>query len=123
MVRLRQIQHAMLRFVFTPSLTILFYLSCYYIVAVCGLPEANDMHAVIMCRFAHYCRVQMKQITHQLEESLGSGTKDLALRVGLHSGPTTAGVLRGEKARFQLFGDTGKQKIRIFVYLVSQSNI
>ena len=66
------------------------------------------MHAVIMCRFAHYCRVQMKQITHQLEESLGSGTKDLALRVGLHSGPTTAGVLRGEKARFQLFGDTGK---------------
>jgi hypothetical protein len=28
------------------------------------------------------------------------------MRVGLHSGPVTAGVLRGEKARFQLFGDT-----------------
>jgi hypothetical protein len=28
------------------------------------------------------------------------------LRVGLHSGPVTAGVLRGEKSRFQLFGDT-----------------
>jgi hypothetical protein len=30
---------------------------------------------------------------------------DLSLRIGLNSGPTTAGVLRGEKARFQLFGD------------------
>ena len=26
--------------------------------------------------------------------------------MGLHSGPVTAGVLRGERARFQLFGDT-----------------
>jgi hypothetical protein len=27
------------------------------------------------------------------------------MRIGLNSGPTTGGVLRGEKARFQLFGD------------------
>lgn len=27
-------------------------------------------------------------------------------RIGVHSGPVTAGVLRGERARFQLFGDT-----------------
>ena len=27
------------------------------------------------------------------------------MRFGLHSGPVTAGVLRGERARFQLFGD------------------
>jgi class 3 adenylate cyclase len=33
------------------------------------------------------------------------GTTELSLRIGLNSGPTTAGVLRGEKARFQLFGD------------------
>lgn len=26
--------------------------------------------------------------------------------IGMHSGPVTAGVLRGERARFQLFGDT-----------------
>ena len=31
---------------------------------------------------------------------------DLRLRFGLHSGPVTAGVLRGQKSRFQLFGDT-----------------
>lgn len=30
----------------------------------------------------------------------------LQLRIGLHSGPTTGGVLRGQRARFQLFGDT-----------------
>jgi class 3 adenylate cyclase len=30
----------------------------------------------------------------------------IGLRTGLHSGPVTAGVLRGEKSRFQLFGDT-----------------
>jgi Adenylate and Guanylate cyclase catalytic domain len=28
------------------------------------------------------------------------------MRVGIHSGAVTAGVLRGEKSRFQLFGDT-----------------
>jgi Adenylate and Guanylate cyclase catalytic domain len=31
---------------------------------------------------------------------------DLGIRIGLHSGPVTAGILRGEKSRFQLFGDT-----------------
>ena len=33
-------------------------------------------------------------------------TGDLNVRAGLHSGPVTAGVLRGDRARFQLFGDT-----------------
>jgi hypothetical protein len=36
----------------------------------------------------------------------GPGTDELAMRFGIHSGPVTAGVLRGEKSRFQLFGDT-----------------
>ena len=39
-------------------------------------------------------------------QALGPGTGDLKARVGLHSGQVTAGVLRGAKARFQLFGDT-----------------
>jgi Adenylate and Guanylate cyclase catalytic domain len=28
------------------------------------------------------------------------------VRIGIHSGPVTAGVLRGERSRFQLFGNT-----------------
>jgi class 3 adenylate cyclase len=34
------------------------------------------------------------------------GTADLGIRIGLHSGPITGGILRGERSRFQLFGDT-----------------
>eukprot|EP00536_Pseudo-nitzschia_multiseries_P000747 jgi/Psemu1/249906/estExt_Genewise1Plus.C_90109 len=75
-------------------------------VAVCGLPEARKNHAVATARFAMECLEAMKDRTRELELYLGPGTADLRLRIGLHSGPTIAGVLRGEKARFQLFGDT-----------------
>lgn len=45
-------------------------------------------------------------LAKDLETSLGPDTGDLALRIGINSGPVTAGVLRGERTRFQLFGDT-----------------
>lgn len=77
---------------------------CY--VAVAGLPQPNPHHAVICAQFAHHCVVAMKRLTSQLELTLGPGTSELSLRIGLHSGPVIAGVLRGEKSRFQLFGDT-----------------
>ena len=48
----------------------------------------------------------MKEVTSMLENKLGPDTGDLCMRFGLHSGPVTAGVLRGDRARFQLFGDT-----------------
>jgi class 3 adenylate cyclase len=59
-----------------------------------------------MVKFARDCLNGMGKYTSLLESKLGPDTTELALRVGLHSGPVTAGVLRGEKARFQLFGDT-----------------
>jgi 3'5'-cyclic nucleotide phosphodiesterase/Adenylate and Guanylate cyclase catalytic domain len=59
-----------------------------------------------MARFAYECILQTKQLTKELDASLGPGTSDLALRIGLHSGSVIAGVLRGDKSRFQLFGDT-----------------
>eukprot|EP00980_Cylindrotheca_fusiformis_P012356 scaffold3033_cov91-Cylindrotheca_fusiformis.AAC.2 len=77
---------------------------CY--VAAAGLPEPVDNHAVLACKFALDCLKKMRQSTIKLEVSLGPDTADLALRIGIHSGQVTAGVLRGERSRFQLFGDT-----------------
>ncbi|GKY99152.1 hypothetical protein MPSEU_000870700 [Mayamaea pseudoterrestris] len=77
---------------------------CY--VAVTGVPEPQKDHAVIMCRFARDMLTSTRQLTKRLETSLGPDTGDLDMRVGIHSGPVTAGVLRGERSRFQLFGDT-----------------
>jgi Adenylate and Guanylate cyclase catalytic domain len=75
-------------------------------VAVCGLPEPNAHHAVAMAKFASACRFKFNTLVSQLVTQLGPDTRDLLLRVGLNSGPVTAGVLRGQRSRFQLFGDT-----------------
>eukprot|EP00980_Cylindrotheca_fusiformis_P018345 scaffold5995_cov113-Cylindrotheca_fusiformis.AAC.1 len=77
---------------------------CY--VAAVGLPEPVDNHAIVGCKFAQDCLKKMKEVTLKLEVTLGPDTGDLDLRTGVHSGQVTAGVLRGERSRFQLFGDT-----------------
>ncbi|CAB9519277.1 Receptor-type guanylate cyclase gcy [Seminavis robusta] len=83
---------------------------CY--VAVCGLPRQRDDHAVVMARFAQDCLEKFHELVTMLDVDL-PGTAALELRTGLHSGPVTAGVLRGERARFQLFGDTVNTTSRI----------
>ncbi|KAL7557011.1 hypothetical protein ACA910_014228 [Epithemia clementina (nom. ined.)] len=75
-------------------------------VAVTGLPDPQEDHALVMAKFARDCRTKMNEVTRKLELTLGPDTGDLSMRFGLHSGPVTAGVLRGERSRFQLFGDT-----------------
>jgi len=77
---------------------------CY--VAACGLPNQRPDHAVVLARFARDCLYKMNEVVQHLEVELGPDTSDLSLRIGIHSGPVTAGVLRGDRARFQLFGDT-----------------
>lgn len=49
-------------------------------VAVTGLPDPQDNHAVIMARFAGECLAKMNQLTAELEASLGPDTGDLAMR-------------------------------------------
>jgi Adenylate and Guanylate cyclase catalytic domain len=90
-----------------------FLKTCYSIqtigdsyVAVAGLPERRADHAVVMAKFARDCREKFHELCGQIETYLGPETGDLGVRIGLNSGPVTAGVLRGQKSRFQLFGDT-----------------
>jgi class 3 adenylate cyclase len=57
-----------------------------------------------MARFARDCVMAFNAVVKHLEAELGPDTGDLGIRVGVHSGPVTAGVIRGERSRFQLFG-------------------
>jgi len=66
------------------------------------LPEPDEKHAVTMCRFARDCLQAMEILTRKLESTLGPDTGELSMRFGIHSGAVTAGVLRGDRARFQL---------------------
>jgi class 3 adenylate cyclase len=85
---------------------------CY--VAVAGLPEPRKDHAVVMARFAHECNLKLHRLVKELEVTLvGPDAGYLSMRFGLCSGPVTAGVLRGERARFQLFGDTVNTTARV----------
>lgn len=63
---------------------------CY--VAVTGLPNPRKDHAIVMTRFAWDCRDIMRVTLRKLEVKLGPETGDLDLRVGIHSGPVTAGA-------------------------------
>jgi len=74
--------------------------------AVTGLPEPQAHHATIMAKFAWDCLIRVGEVMKELEVSLGPDTGDLSMRFGMHSGSVTAGVLKGDRARFQLFGDT-----------------
>lgn len=57
---------------------------CY--VAAVGCPDPRNDHAVVAVRFARECIIQMQAVVSRLEVSLGPGTGDLNLRVGIHSG-------------------------------------
>ena len=51
---------------------------CY--VAVCGLPDRNRKHAVVMGRFARECVDKFDEVIRGLETSLGPDTAELAIR-------------------------------------------
>ena len=71
---------------------------CY--LCVTGLPEPNGDHAAAMADFA--LELEGRLAAACAREGVAEGL--LRLRVGLHSGSVTAGVLRADRSRFQLFG-------------------
>jgi hypothetical protein len=48
---------------------------------------------MLSMEFAFRCLVRMHDLLSSLELVLGPGTADLSARIGLNSGPVTAGVL------------------------------
>lgn len=68
--------------------------------AVTGVPEEDHLHAVHMADFALGMVEAMERVKKQ------TGVTGLKIRIGMHSGPIVAGVIRSAKMRFQLFGDT-----------------
>jgi len=76
---------------------------CY--IAVTGIPEPIDDHAIVLTQFAFDCRDKVREVCTRLDTE-GLCTANLDMRFGIHSGATTAGILRGTKSRFELFGDT-----------------
>lgn len=48
-----------------------------------------------MAKFACKCMKRFSILVKQLVATMGPDVTTLGLRVGLHSGPVTAGVLRG----------------------------
>jgi class 3 adenylate cyclase len=75
-------------------------------VAVSGFPDFQPDHAGRMAQFAQKCVTKFHRCVRQLDLTLGPDTSDLKVRIGIHSGQVLAGVIRGERSRIQLFGDT-----------------
>jgi len=86
---------------------------CY--IAVTGVPYPQKDHAVVLAQFAERCRRASVEVIDRLSKQYDDmdGMSKLKIRIGIHSGPVTAGVLRGNKARFDLFGDTINTASRI----------
>ena len=64
-----------------------------------------------MARFAMDCQQALVRVTQELVDRLGPDTATLCMRIGLHSGSVTAGVLRGEKGRFQVCMRLGRGEV------------
>ena len=77
---------------------------CY--MAVTGLPDKDENQVLNMIRFSCVMIEIFQSVQDMFCTDLDESVRRLNLRIGIHCGNVTAGVLRGTKSRFQLFGDT-----------------
>lgn len=79
----------------------------HYFTFFAGISAENQEHAVKMARFSLHAIEAMRRVASSLEIAFGPETSKLSIRVGLHSGPSTLGVLRcAGRSRLQLFGQS-----------------
>ena len=67
--------------------------------AACGIPAANKRHAEIMLNFA-------KGMLEDLEEYNKTAVIKFSIRIGLNTGPVTAGVIGKTKFIYDVWGNT-----------------
>jgi adenylate cyclase len=70
---------------------------CYMVVG--GLPDYREDHARALANAA----LEMIQVLERINKKRGT---DLAMRIGIHSGPVVAGVIGKIKLTYDLWGDT-----------------
>lgn len=68
-----------------------------------GLPKANATHAIDACLAALELRAFMTQMA---EVKTALGHDSWRIRIGIHSGPATAGVIGTNKFAYDIWGDT-----------------
>lgn len=84
---------------------------CY--IATTGVPYPREDHAIVLAKFSERCRKKANEVLQRLtEQGEIDSISQLKIRIGIHSGPVTAGVLRGNN-RFDVFGDTINTASRI----------
>ena len=64
-----------------------------------GVPTERSDHAHALAAFALDIQRELKTISEELGRSLD-------IRIGIHSGPVTAGVIGTQKFAYDLWGDT-----------------
>lgn len=71
--------------------------------AICGIPEPNERHAHQVVEAAHEI---LRFVNQEKEQRLPQNRRAFEVRVGIHSGPTIAGVVGKSKFAYDIWGDT-----------------
>jgi len=67
--------------------------------AACGLPKQSPLHAIMSVRAA-------REMIHYIDSRNQNQAIKWKIRIGIHSGPVSAGVVGKNKFSFDIFGDT-----------------